>query len=113
MLSDKVEIFKVLGEEVRLRIFTLLLLKGELCVCELENALDMSQPRISQHLLKLKNAGLIGDKKVGKWKHYYISKTGQKIINEKISDLVYSITKDKILKKDFQNLKKFKLVASC
>lgn len=47
MLNNKIEIFKALGEEVRLRISSLLLLQGELCVCDLENALEMSQPCIS------------------------------------------------------------------
>ncbi len=108
MLNNKIEIFKALGEEVRLRISSLLLLQGELCVCDLENALEMSQPRISQHLLKLKNAGLISDKKVGKWKHYYISKSAKKIMDKSITNLIYSIKSDKIIKKDIQNLKKHK-----
>jgi ArsR family transcriptional regulator len=108
MLEQKIGIFKALGEEVRLRIFALLLLQGELCVCDLENALNMSQPRISQHLLKLKNAELINDKKVGKWKHYYISKIGQKFIAESIFDLISSLDKNKIIKSDLKNLKKHK-----
>ena len=109
MLNNKIEIFKALGEEVRLRIFSLLLLQGELCVCDLENALEMSQPRISQHLLKLKNAGLINDKKAGKWKHYYISETGKKFVKVNIFDLICSLNNHKIIKKDILNLKTNKL----
>ena len=108
MLENRIEIFKALGEEVRLRIFTLLLLKGKLCVCDLENALNMSQPRISQHLLKLKNAGLINDRKVGKWRHYFISENGNKIINESIFNLINDIKKNKAIKDDLKNLTKHK-----
>ncbi|HON55442.1 MAG TPA: metalloregulator ArsR/SmtB family transcription factor [bacterium] len=109
MLIDKVEIFKALGEEIRLRIFLLLLTQGELCVCDLENALKMSQPRISQHLLKLKNAGLINDKKVGKWKHYFLSKSAEKILKKNLVEIIVSLKTDKIIKNDLMSLKKFSI----
>ncbi|MGE5454319.1 MAG: ArsR/SmtB family transcription factor [Methylocystaceae bacterium] len=54
--------FKALGEPTRLRIVRLLAEK-ELCVCELEEIMEMSQPRISQHLKVLKHAGLINERR--------------------------------------------------
>ena len=56
--------FKALGEPTRLRIIRLLA-QEELCVCELEEILKMSQPRISQHLRVLKQARLVTERKEG------------------------------------------------
>ena len=61
--------FKALSDETRLRILKLLE-KGELCVCDLVAALDQVQPKISFHLSTLKDAGLVRDRKEGKWIHY-------------------------------------------
>ncbi len=56
--------FKALGEPTRLRIIRLLA-QEELCVCELEEILKMSQPRISQHLRVLKQARLVTERREG------------------------------------------------
>ena len=57
-------IFKALGEPTRLKIIKLLADK-ELCVCDLEEVMQISQPRISQHLKVLKHAGLVNERKEG------------------------------------------------
>ena len=49
-----------------------LLVKGELCVCDIVAALDIVQPKASFHLGVLKEAGLIKDRREGKWMHYRI-----------------------------------------
>lgn len=63
------EKFKALGHDVRLRIYRALR-EGKLCVCELTELLDMSQPAVSQHLSKLKDAGLIESERHGQWMFY-------------------------------------------
>jgi ArsR family transcriptional regulator len=68
-MSDVPGIFKALSDETRLRIVSLLQ-DGELCVCDIVAALGTSQPRASFHLAVLKEAGLIKDRKVGRWTHY-------------------------------------------
>ena len=68
-MNDLVMIFKALSDETRLRIIKLLE-QGELCVCDITAALDMVQPKVSFHLSTLKEAGLIRDRKQGKWIHY-------------------------------------------
>lgn len=70
-MEDLLAVFKALSEETRLRIIKLLE-GGELCVCDLVEALDMSQPKVSFHLNALKEAGLVKDRKQGKWTHYRI-----------------------------------------
>jgi ArsR family transcriptional regulator, arsenate/arsenite/antimonite-responsive transcriptional repressor len=70
-MQDILNIFKALSEETRLRVLKLLD-RGELCVCDIVAALDLIQPKISFHLAVLKDAGLIKDRKQGKWVHYKI-----------------------------------------
>jgi ArsR family transcriptional regulator len=70
-MNDILNIFKALSDETRLRILKLLE-KGELCVCDIVASLDMIQPKVSFHLGVLKDAGLIKDRKQGKWIHYSI-----------------------------------------
>ncbi|WP_114192344.1 metalloregulator ArsR/SmtB family transcription factor [Edaphovirga cremea] len=67
------QLFKNLSDETRLNI--VLLLKGvdELCVCELCDMLSQSQPKISRHLAMLREAGLLLDRRAGKWVHYRLS----------------------------------------
>lgn len=57
-------VFKALGEPTRLKIIRLLA-DRELCVCDLEEIMQISQPRISQHLKVLKHAGLVNERKEG------------------------------------------------
>lgn len=67
-------IFKALADSTRLRIINLLVQFGkELCVCEIVDSLDEPQYKISKHLKELKLAGLVEEKKDGKWVNYSIS----------------------------------------
>jgi len=62
-------LFKALSDETRLRVIKLLE-NGELCVCDIFTALEMSQPKVSFHLNVLKEAGFLKDRKQGRWTHY-------------------------------------------
>lgn len=68
------ELFKALSDESRLRILNLLM-QNELCVCEIESMLDMSQTNVSRHLNKLKNAGMISVTKKAQWAYYSIDES--------------------------------------
>jgi ArsR family transcriptional regulator len=61
--------FQAVAEETRLRIVRLLA-DGERCVCELQAELDSAQSRLSFHLKKLKDAGIVSDRRDGRWVHY-------------------------------------------
>ena len=65
-------VFHALSDPTRLRIVDLLR-RGERCVCELTEVLDASQPRLSFHLKTLKDAGLVLDRREGRWVHYRLS----------------------------------------
>ncbi len=71
-MNELVTLFKALSDETRLRIIKLLE-EEELCVCDITAALDMVQPKVSFHLSALKEAGLIKDRKEGKWIHYSLN----------------------------------------
>jgi len=90
-MDDIVRIFKALSDETRVRIIKLLE-HGELCVCDIGAALGMGQPKVSFHLGVLKNAGLLKDRKQGKWVHYSLDESEMfkrfllLSVNEKVSD---------------------------
>ncbi|MEW6331102.1 MAG: metalloregulator ArsR/SmtB family transcription factor [Pseudomonadota bacterium] len=62
--------FPALADPTRLRCLLLLASHGELCVCELTHALDVSQPKISRHLAMLRETGIVSDRREGLWVHY-------------------------------------------
>jgi len=71
-MMNTANILKTLSDENRLRIIQLLL-QGELCVCEIENILDLKQSNLSRHLTKLRQEGIIERSKTAQWVYYTIS----------------------------------------
>lgn len=65
--------FHALSDETRLQIVELLS-HGERCVCELQETLEAAQSRLSFHLKVLKDAGLITDRRDGRWTHYALNR---------------------------------------
>jgi len=65
-------VFKALGDPVRLRLVSLIGARdgGEVCVCDLTSAFELSQPTISHHLRVLREAGLIDSERRGTWVYY-------------------------------------------
>ena len=70
-MKDFVQLMKALSDETRLRIFSLLL-ERECCVCEVMQALDISQTRASRNLGILQHAGLLKTNRNGLWVLYSI-----------------------------------------
>ena len=73
MKLDPNTLFTSLSNEIRLRCLMLMQIEGELCVCELIHALDLSQPMISRHLALLRESGLVSDSRAGQWVYYSIN----------------------------------------
>jgi len=73
LAEDWTRLFKALGDPVRLRLFRLLSLHDELCVCHLTGALKLPQSTVSRHLAVLRHAGLVSARREGKWMHYRLS----------------------------------------
>jgi DNA-binding transcriptional ArsR family regulator len=71
-LTAEAEVFKAMSDPFRLAILKLLR-EGELCVCEIMTAFDKPQSSTSHHLSILKRAGLVKERKEGKWSRYRLS----------------------------------------
>lgn len=78
---------KALGDQNRFRI-VMMLMKRPLCVCELLEVLDIAGGTMSNHLKVLKNAGLISQKKSGKWIEYTISDKSSRDLIDYISAFI-------------------------
>jgi ArsR family transcriptional regulator len=70
-LDRAVILFHALSDETRLAILEMLR-NGERCVCELQDELDAAQSRLSFHLRVLREAGLVTDRREGRWSYYSI-----------------------------------------
>ncbi len=88
-VRDLVKAFKALSDETRLRILNLLL-ERECCVCEVMQALDISQTRASRNLSALYDAGFLKLRKDGLWSLYSIDAEGMK---EHLGDVVEAVRK--------------------
>ena len=73
MLNETDSFFRMLADSTRLRCLMLMQAEGELCVCELTHALNLSQPKISRHLAHLREAGVLVTRRNGTWMYYQIN----------------------------------------
>lgn len=67
---QQITFFKCLSDETRLSIVLLVTAHQELCVCDLIEKLNLSQPKISRHLALLRSSGLLEDRRQGQWVYY-------------------------------------------
>ncbi|MFK8844169.1 ArsR/SmtB family transcription factor [Streptomyces sp. Ac-502] len=72
--TELAKVFKALGDPVRLRLLSMIASRagGEVCVCDLTPAFELSQPTISHHLKLLRQAGLIDCERRGTWVYYWL-----------------------------------------
>ena len=110
-MQELLKAFKALGDETRVRLLKLLQ-QRELCVCELIQALNMTQSRVSRNLGILKNAGLVKDRRDGLWVHYSLNDDAKPYIKELLEMLKDSCNDDKIIAKDLIELSKTKKLSN-
>lgn len=77
---------QALSDGTRLEIVTRLA-RGECCVCELTGAMDAAQSRLSFHLKVLKNAGLVTDRREGRWSYYSLDREALVAVSEFVAEL--------------------------
>ncbi len=92
-------LFKALADETRLRIVALLS-HGELCVCHLEDALGLSQPRISRHLATLRASGVVEDRREGSWVYYRLVTQPDADCERQLRSLVKAFAEREVLRRD-------------
>jgi len=104
-LDNLNKIFKTLGDKNRLRIVKMLQQK-DLCVCEITAVLGLATSTVSNHLSILKDAGIIGDMKDGKWvEHYLHTKTNNHFLNGLLPLLSFWLNDDEQVLADKEKIK--------
>ena len=98
-------LFRALGDETRLRIVALLS-HGELCVCHLEKALDLSQPNCSRQLGILKSAGVVDSRREGTWVYYAIVEQAHVTVASALAVLTKAFGAERTLRVDHAKLRK-------
>jgi ArsR family transcriptional regulator len=102
------DIFKALADETRLRCLVLLAREGNLCVCELCHATDLSQPKISRHLASLRNQGIVVDRRQGQWVFYEIDADLPEWVKDIVQTSSAGLRDDLPFATDIARLKKMK-----
>jgi len=70
---NPVTVFKAMGDELRLSALLLIRDQGKLCVCEVMEAFEAPQPKVSRHLANLRDAGWLETERKGQWVYYYLN----------------------------------------
>jgi ArsR family transcriptional regulator len=99
------KVFRALGDETRVRIVALLV-HGELCVCHVEKALDLSQPNCSRHLGILKSAGIVDSRRDGTWVYYRITEQDHESVTNVLAVLSKTFGAERALRADHARLKR-------
>jgi ArsR family transcriptional regulator len=105
-------LFKALGDETRLRMVALLS-HGELCVCHLEEALRLSQPKVSRHLATLRAAGVVEDRREGSWVYYRLLPQPDADCARQLRALVRTFAKRGVVRRNLERLVKLRGPESC
>ena len=96
-LSEITKVYNLAGNAARLKILFLLYKEGEMCPCDLSDVLDISVGGVSQHLRKLKDGGLIQNKKVGQTIFYSLIEENSSIVLPVLESLNKQIKKELVL----------------
>lgn len=99
-LSRAAQLFHALSDETRLAIVNMLR-GGERCVCDLQDELAAAQSRLSFHLKVLKEAGLVTDRKDGRWSYYTLSTDAFGEAHDVVRNLASATTRNRRALKTF------------
>ena len=97
-MKEYVELFKALSDENRLKILCMLGC-GELCACDIQDSLDLTQPTISHHMKILQQVSLVEVEKRGKWAFYSIKQDQV----DHLCSFIRSVTSEEYGKEEFRS----------
>ena len=109
MHIEKTKVFAALSNPVRLRCLYLLATNEEICVCELAEALQISQPSSSKALATLKGIELLSDRREANWIYYQLRNDLPSWIKVMINAVVGDLAREKVCTADE---KRFRRLAS-
>lgn len=92
-MRDAAQFFKVLADEARLKMLWLLFNHRELCVCDIVEALEITQSKASRHLITLRHAGLVIDRKDGLWSYYQLRPVDDELAEQHLELLRATLAK--------------------
>lgn len=99
------KLFRALGDETRVRIVALLA-HGELCVCHIETALELSQPNVSRHLGILRMSGIVDARREGTWVYYKLAEQEHESVREVLATLMKAFGSERAIRADHAKLRK-------
>lgn len=105
MIDDLVLSAKALADPTRVRVLTALR-GGERCVCELSDALDVTQSTLSTHLQVIREAGLVRTRKEGKWVYYALEPGAQRLLRAFFGCFAGDLKRDPALRRDETRMRK-------
>ena len=105
MLIKLSEIYRAFSDPTRLRILNLLL-QERLCVCHIQDVLNLPQVNTSQHLAYLRKTGLVESERVQTWKVYRLKQSGARLVQLNLKCLAECVKLDPIFAADLSRLQK-------
>jgi ArsR family transcriptional regulator len=99
------KLFRALGDETRLRIVALLA-HGELCVCHIEKALELSQPNVSRQLGILRAAGIVDARRDGSWMYYALAPQEHDAVKAMLDKVVALFGAERAIRADHVKLRR-------
>lgn len=103
-MNDLTLFAKALADPTRIRILIALRV-GELCVCELSDAMEMSQPNLSAHLQVIRQAALVTTRKDGKWIYYGLEPSRSVLVETLFAHYEQSLRADQRLQRDIERIR--------
>lgn len=102
-MNELVVTAKAFADPTRVRILAALR-GGELCVCELSDALGVTQSTLSTHLQVIRDAGLVQTRRDGKWIYYTVSAEMEQLLESVFGFFASTVKNDSTLRRDRQQL---------
>ncbi len=107
------QFFKLLSDETRVRCLLIIAREAQVCVAELTQALDESQPKVSRHLALLRSSGVVVDSRQGQWVFYRLSQDLPGWMRKQIQGLIDSNCLKQEYQQDIQRLAAMTLRPQC
>jgi ArsR family transcriptional regulator len=110
MMIEILNITKALSDENRVRAL-MMLVDGELCVCQIIEMLGLAPSTVSKHMSILRQAGLVETRKEGRWIYYRLADHGSPAVPEMLKWLEKHLKKEVVILDDVKRLRRMQKVS--